>query len=323
MLTLAHIKALNIEMSSKCIGKCPFCSRDQKVRPYGAHTITLADMKKLPEKLFRQLKWISFAGNFGDLSTNREMAGVAAYIKNLNPDVVLGGDTNGSVQDSSWWADLGRFFTNGSMVFSLDGLEETHAVHRIGTDFKKIIENVRAFTSAGGVAHWKFILFEHNEHQVEDARKMAEEIGCKRFFVIPSRDYSDKLKPPQKIDFQIKREIFQEYNENLSSSRAVVTCKPLSNGSLYIAADGTVHPCCFAHCMYITEHNRFFDFLPPLALKYYDRINFKTRPLEEILSGGYFRQILEQSKENSYCRMKCNQFRKAIKKELVLTDTYF
>jgi hypothetical protein len=56
MLTLKHIKALNIEISSKCIGKCPFCSRDQKIRPYGNHVITFADFKKLPGSLIKQLK---------------------------------------------------------------------------------------------------------------------------------------------------------------------------------------------------------------------------------------------------------------------------
>jgi hypothetical protein len=75
--------------------------------------------------------------------------------------------------------------------------------------------------------------------------------------------------------------------------------------------------------MYITEHNALFDFLPPLAEKYYDRINFKTTPLADILAGPYFNEILIKSKTNAYCRMKCNPFRKNVKKELILTDQYF
>jgi len=323
MLTLNHIKALNIEMSSKCIGKCPFCSRDQKVRPYGNHEITLSDFQKLPAKLIRQLKWISFAGNFGDLSTNRDMVNIAEYIKTLNKNIVLGGDTNGSVQDEKWWKKLGAFFKDGSMVFSMDGLSDTHAIHRIGTDYHKIIRNIQAFAGAGGVAHWKFIIFAHNEHQITAAKEKARQIGCKRFFVIPSRDYNRVLKKPEKIEFQIKRELFQSYDEKAVSSEAAVTCKPFDNGSLYLAADGTVHPCCFAHLMYITEHNSAFDFIPSLAEKYYDRINFKTTPFEDILKGPYFNEILIKSKTNTYCRMKCNSYRKTIKKELVLIDQYF
>ncbi|WP_300464698.1 radical SAM protein [Desulfobacula sp.] len=323
MLTLKHIKALNIEISSKCIASCPFCSRNQKVRPYGNYMITFSDFKKLPQSLIKQLKWVSFAGNFGDLSTNRDMVIIADYLKRLNKTVALGGDTNGAVQDEHWWGELGTHFQDGCMEFSVDGLADTHAIHRIGTDYLKIVKNIEAFTRAGGVAHWKFIVFAHNEHQIEQAEQTARDIGCKRFFVIPSRDYDDQFKKPEKIGFQIKRDIFHSYDEKVSSSRAVVTCKPFANGSLYLAADGTVHPCCFAHCMYITAHNAAFDFLPPLAEKYYDRINFKTTPLADILMGPYFDEILKESKTNAYCRMKCNQFRKTIKRELVLRDRYF
>jgi len=320
MLTLKHIKALNIEISSSCIGKCPFCSRDQKVRPYGNHMITLADFKKLPQSLIKRLEWICFSGNFGDLSTNRDMVKIAEYIKQLNKNVVLGGNTNGSVQDEDWWRALAPFFTDGSMEFSVDGLADTHALHRIGTDYAKIIKNMKAFAGAGGVAHWKFILFQHNEHQVEEAEKKAREIGCKRFLVVPSRDYNAELKKSGKVTSQIKRDIFRSYDEKAASSDAIVTCRPLDNGSLYIAADGTVHPCCYAHCMFITEHNALFDFLPPLVQKYYDRINFKTTLLKNIVEGPYFDEIIENSKTNGYCRLKCNQYRKEVKKELVLID---
>ncbi|WP_022667354.1 radical SAM protein [Desulfospira joergensenii] len=323
MLALKQIKALNIEMSSSCNGKCPFCSRDQKIRRYGNFRILLEDFKKLPETLVRQLKWISFAGNFGDLSSNPDMVKIAAYIKGLNRDVVLGGDTNGSMQSADWWASLGKFFRDGTMEFAVDGLADTHAVHRRGTDYNKIVRNIKAFAGAGGVAHWKFIVFRHNEHQIAEAEKEAERIGCKRFFVIPSRDYGGELQKPEKIEFQIKRDIFKTYDEKLSDSDTRATCKPISNGSLYLAADGTVHPCCFAHCMYITEHNSLFDFLPPLAAMYYDQINFKTTPLSDILKGPYFSEILSLSKTNSYCRMKCNPFRKTVKKELVLIDKRF
>ncbi len=320
MLTLKHIKALNIEISSQCIAKCPFCSREQKTRPYGNHMITLADFEKLPKSLIQRLKWINFSGNFGDLCTNKEMVKIVKYIKQLNRNVVLGGNTNGSAQNGDWWRALGSFFKDGSMEFSVDGLSDTHAIHRIGTDYHKIIKNIEAFISGGGVAHWKFILFKHNEHQIDEAEKRANEIGCRRFLVVPSRDYGGRFEKSEKIKFQIKRDIFYSYDEKAVSSNAIVTCRPLENGSLYLAADGTVHPCCYAHCMYITEHNSLFKFILPLVKKYHDVINFKTTALEDILKGPYFNEIFEKSKSNGYCRMKCNQFRKTIKKELVLID---
>jgi MoaA/NifB/PqqE/SkfB family radical SAM enzyme len=323
VLQLEDIRALNIEVSSKCIGKCPFCSRQQKVRPYGGQLITLSEFKLLPVTFIRQLKLITFAGNFGDFCSNPEFVDIAGYIKQLNPSVKLGGDTNGSLQDASWWKALGPLFHDGGMVFSLDGLADTHSIHRRGTNFYKIIRNIEAFTTAGGTAYWKFILFKHNEHQIKEAEALAGDIGCARFYVISSRDYDESCRRPETFDFQTKREIFSSYRQKLPLKNASALCKPWHSGSIYIAADGTVHPCCFAHCMYITEHNRLFRYIVPLIETYKSQINFKTRPLAEILTSPYFSAVRSESKMNLYCATKCNKYKKKIRKEVVLHDTFF
>jgi hypothetical protein len=37
--------------------------------------------------------------------------------------------------------------------------------------------NVKAFIDAGGNAVWEYLIFEHNEHQVEQARQMSKDLG--------------------------------------------------------------------------------------------------------------------------------------------------
>lgn len=323
MLRVNDIAGLNLEVSSRCNAKCPFCSRNKKVRQYGNHLLTLTDFRLLPKKLFDSLEWVSYAGNFGDPSTNPELPQISAYIKNLAPTVTLMGDTNGSVQNEEWWQSLGRSFADGTMFFALDGLEDSHAIHRKGTDFKRILRNVEAFSSAGGVAHWKFILFKHNESQVEKAEKLAEEIGCSRFFVVSSREYSSDCQKPENTSFDLKSEIFSAYQRKAISQDEEAVCKPYQNHSIYIAADGTVHPCCLAHCNFITEHEPSFEFIIDLIEKHFDQINFKTKPLNEILTGAYFTQVKQISKKNSYCRMKCNRHRKKALSKLILHDRYF
>lgn len=323
MLKLEDIKALNVEPSSHCVGKCPFCSRDKKVRDFAGHLITLDDFKKLPVTFLKNLEWVDFGGNFGDLSTNKELVDIAAFLKEMNRNIILRGDTNGSSQGEAWWEELGEHYRDGTMIFSLDGLEDSHALHRVNTDFNKIIRNVRAFTGAGGNAEWKFILFKHNEHQLDDAAKLAKTIGCSRFFVISSREYDVLRQKPDTIDFRIKSEIFASYQQSVISEKGVATCKPLKNRSIYLAADGTVHPCCLAHCNYITEHEPSFNFIVELIDRYKTEINFKTRPLEEIVGGKYFTEVLQRSRSNSYCIMKCNKHRKKVKQEVVLVDKSF
>jgi hypothetical protein len=151
---------------------------------------------------------------------------------------------------------------------------------------------------------------------------VAKEVGCKRFFVLTSRDYDETCQKPETVDVVVKRQVFQNYGKKATDCREVAQCKPLHNGSLYFAADGTVYPCCLAHCMYITEHNSAFDFIVPLIRAHHDEINFKTTPLAEIIEGEYFKEIFRLSRNNSYCVMKCNSYRKDIKKELVIRDRW-
>jgi len=322
-LKIEAVKAINIEVSSKCNAACPFCSRRQKVRPYPGQLITLADFKLLPASLIQQLRRLTFGGNFGDLCCNPEVLDIAAYIRQLNPDITLEGDTNGSSGTPEWWQALGASFQKGAMVFALDGLADTHRLHRRGTDFNKIIRNMRAFVAGGGMAQWQFIVFKHNEHQLRAAEDLAQEIGCRRFYAFASRDFSSDLTPPELLDFRIKREVFSGYREELKDSDRQALCRPLADGTLYIAADGSVHPCCYAHLMYITEHNARFDFIAPLVEKYYEQINFKTRPLADIVQGPYFKEVSAKSAGNAYCQTKCNRFRKQIRRQLVILDRFF
>jgi len=322
-LKIEAVKAINIEVSARCNAGCPFCSRRQKVRPYPGRLMTLADFKLLPASLIGQLRRLTFGGNFGDLCCNPDLVGIAAYIRRLNPDIILEGDTNGSHGNPGWWQALGASFQKGAMVFALDGLEDTHRLHRQGTDFHKIIRNMRAFVAGGGVAQWQFIVFKHNEHQLRAAEDLAQEIGCRRFYAFASRDFSPDLQPPELVDFRIKRDVFSGYREKLKGSDRQALCRPLADGTLYIAADGSVHPCCYAHLMHITAHNKKFAFIGPLVEKHHDRINFKTRPLADILQGSYFREVFKKSAGNAYCQTKCNRLRKQIRRQLVLRDRFF
>jgi len=323
MLKIEDIRAINFEITSKCGAKCPFCSRGQKIRSFGNQDISLADLKHLPRKLLQQLRRASFSGNFGDFSCNNEFVDIVAYLRDLNPDIVMDGETNGSAQSSDWWRRLGTLFGNGNLIFALDGLKDTHPLHRRGTQFKRIIKNLEAFASGGGRAYWKFIVFAHNEHQIAEAESMAQKYGCRGFFAVSSREYTDILKQPKTIDVEIKRDIYNSYYRKLDVNKQTARCKPFHSGSIYIAADGSVHPCCFAHCMFITEHNRQFDFIVPLIKQYQSEINFKTKPIKEIIEGPYFKAVAAQSPTNSYCQLKCNRYKKAIRQELVLYDNEF
>ena len=69
----------------------------------------------------------------------------------------------------------------GAVIFSVDGLADTNHIYRQGVVWDNVESNMRAFIDAGGRARWDFLIFEHNQHQVEEAEALANKWGCEKF----------------------------------------------------------------------------------------------------------------------------------------------
>ena len=93
--------------------------------------------------------------------------------------------TNGGCRNPKFWTELGTVLdgTHHNVSFSIDGLEDTHGIYRIGVDYHKAVKHLQSFLDAGGKGIWKFIQFDWNKHQVEQARQRAKDMGCHRFQV--------------------------------------------------------------------------------------------------------------------------------------------
>lgn len=187
------ITQIHWEPTDKCNSACAMCPR----YTFDGHEIstlenaewTLESFKKAwPEEFIKGLNKILSCGNFGDPCACREFADIYEYVRSINPRISLAVNTNGSLRNTAWWSKLGSVMREDQnegnyCTFSLDGLEDTNHLYRRNTNWKKIMENAQAYIDAGGIAHWDFIVFEHNEHQVAEARELARKMGFKNFNV--------------------------------------------------------------------------------------------------------------------------------------------
>lgn len=189
----SSISQVHWEPTDKCNSACPMCPR-YSGKGFEISTLENAEWtlesftRAWTEPFLVNLRKILACGNFGDPCACKDFADIYAYARQINPGIGLAVNTNGSLRNPDWWYKLGsqmRKEQNGGnyCTFSLDGLEDTNHLYRRNTNWKKIMENVQAFIEAGGVAHWDFIVFEHNEHQVEQARDLAKTLGFKNFNV--------------------------------------------------------------------------------------------------------------------------------------------
>ncbi len=282
-----NIRGVHLEVTTKCNANCPMCSRSAfgVVRPGLQLTeLTLEDCKNIFSPAFLgQLTKISMCGVYGDPALARDLLEIIEYIRCNNPNLEIDVYTNGGVRPASWWRELARVLGKGKVIFGIDGLEDTNHIHRRGTVFVVIIRNAKAFIQAGGRAEWDFIIFKHNEHQVEQARELSKNLGFETFQIKrTSRFY--KVLYEQDPAFEGTGEAFGKYpvynsdgrksgyielpenpyyrNDSLEIINGLtkeygslikyfdevpIDCKAEQTKGIFISATGLVYPCCWIY----------------------------------------------------------------------------
>ena len=107
------------------------------------------------------------------------------WLRYNNSKLYLHMTTNGGGRSDDWWRNIAKVFgKHGRVTFSVDGLEDTNHLYRVNVDWKRVENSMDVFTQAGGKGLWVFLIFEHNEHQIEEARQMSVEYGFSKFFTV-------------------------------------------------------------------------------------------------------------------------------------------
>lgn len=187
MYKFDEIRTIHLEMTDACNAACPMCARNingGEDNPQLPGTeLYIDDIKNIFKSEFiGQLDRMYMCGNYGDPVAARDTLETFSYFRSHNSRMMLSMHTNGSAKKPEWWANLAKIIgRKGYVVFSVDGLEDTNHLYRQNTVWSKIMENAQAFIDAGGRARWDYIVFAHNEHQVEEAEELAAQMGFEKF----------------------------------------------------------------------------------------------------------------------------------------------
>lgn len=345
MYTYNQIKSLSLEISSRCQASCPMCARNY----HGEQENPLLPINDISVELFtqicspdfiKQLSNITMCGNFGDPIVNSDLLSITQYIKTHNPDIRIEIDTNGSARSTAWWIKLAHLLPKNHVVsFGIDGLEDTHSTYRIGTNFRHILENARAFILAGGNARWNFITFKHNEHQLEECRKLAKEMGFDSFYekqtsrFIGKKEYDvldstgavcNTLYPPteHRVAF-INKETLDNYKSALAS--ATIDCEVEHTKTIHIDAQGRLWPCSFTAGMpyifskpeelvynFVTDARSNFESFVNDKFGGMDQFDLRKHTIEEIVNSDAWQTAWNEAFKNNsvhVCTRTCGKFK--------------
>jgi len=255
-----QIVNLHVEASSYCNASCPGCPRNAYGYPlegfFKEENLSLIKFKQILSK-YKELKTINFCGNHGDPMMNPE---IAELVKESGCNCSIA--TNGSIGKLETYKELAEL--NATITFGIDGLEDTNHLYRQNVKWNNLMIRLKHFISCGGKAAWQYIVFKHNAHQIETARKLSLQMGFKNFFTIdvgrnnfPVIDKNknishwilsnDKHFGPD-LNFNVDDYLSMRYKPHdlpvLPIKIREMHCEH-KGGSVYVNSSGELFPCCY------------------------------------------------------------------------------
>ncbi len=246
-------KRIRLEACSLCQLKCPACTirmMEKDMPKDWLGYLKFKDFKKLVDE--NNIERIELSNN-GEIFLNPELNKIIKYAHEKNITLTaLGGTNLNTISDETIEALVKYKFQ--ALTVSIDGATpETYKIYRRGGDFDTVINNIKKinlckkkYNSEFPRLKWQFILFGHNEHEIELAKKKAKELNMgikfKRNVILT---YSP-VKNPTLVEKQTGLKIYNKMNGLIKDSfkrQKIYTCYMLFL-SPQIDYNGDILGCC-------------------------------------------------------------------------------
>jgi radical SAM protein with 4Fe4S-binding SPASM domain len=240
---------VSIEPTTSCNLRCPQCPSG--LRQFTRETGMLQEdlFRKTILQLRRHLHSLTFYFQ-GEPYLNRGFLDMVRFA--ADQDIFTITSTNGHYLDEETARQTVQSGLD-KLIISVDGLDqESYGKYRIGGQLQKVMDGTRALVKQkrelrSSTPHliWQFVVFSHNEHQVEEVKRLGKELGVDEV----------KIKTAQIYDFENGNQMLPENNDLSRYEPGINGRYSLKNKLLnhcwrmwqgcVITWDGKVVPCCF------------------------------------------------------------------------------
>jgi len=266
------LQKLQIDPTSHCNARCGACARNIN----GGETKHNLELKHFDLELWKRIatedtkdyyiRHLSLNGNWGDALMHPDIIEIIEIWTTSHPECEIAIATNGSLRSTEFWIELAsalKYANGSSVIFSMDGMEDTHHIYRRKTSHSKLVDNIKTFASAGGSAHIIMTLFEHNKHQIEEVKELARELGAVQFDtrtshrseikIIDGKDnykiegyYPESIKQYKKFKFiENQRNLNHTKHTQINKINTESKCPWKQAGEVQIDPWGIIWPCCY------------------------------------------------------------------------------
>lgn len=173
--------ALCIEVCSVCQLRCTLCptAKGERESLIGSGSLKFRDFQRLIDEN-PQIRRVEL-GHFGEVFLNKELPRILeyAYTRNVTTTIDQGANLNHASEEA-----LEALVKHQTAVVrcAIDGITQaTYSQYRVGGDIRKVLQNIRKinrfkerYQSPVPRLLFQFIVFGHNEHEIERAVLLAK-----------------------------------------------------------------------------------------------------------------------------------------------------
>jgi radical SAM protein with 4Fe4S-binding SPASM domain len=242
--------SISVEPTTSCNLRCPECPSGLRsfTRPTGM--LQKDFFSQTIDQLYKELFYLVFYFQ-GEPYLNPQFLDMVKYA--ADKKIYTATSTNAHYLND---ANAKRTIQSGldRLIISIDGTtQETYQQYRIGGQLNKVLDGAknmvkwkREMKSKTPFIIFQFLVVKHNEHQVEDVKKLAAEIGADDVWFKTAQVYDYENDPNKLIPTNDK---YSRYRKNKNNSVEVKNtlenhCWRLWHAPV-ITWDGLVVPCCF------------------------------------------------------------------------------
>jgi radical SAM protein with 4Fe4S-binding SPASM domain len=240
--------AISIEPTTSCNLRCPECPSGLRAfsRPIGMLEPELN--KSIIDQLKSTLTYITYYFQ-GEPYLNQNFTDMVSYATQNN--IYTATSTNAHyLTDENCKNTIDSGLSR--LIISIDGVsQESYGKYRIGGDLEKVIEGTKnivkwkkTLKSRTPFIIWQFIVFKHNEGEIEQIKRLAKEVGVDHL----------AIKTAQVYDFEVGSDLLPENAKyaryKKEGGKYKIQNKLLDHcwrmwHACVVTWDGKVVPCCF------------------------------------------------------------------------------
>ena len=289
------INGLHIEPTNICTLKCPGCARTRFINQWPQHwknhNLDIDDLLNFLDIDISNIK-IDFCGNYGDPIYHPKFIQMVERIKSRGARVDI--TTNASYKTKDWWTELCGVLSEVDTVrFSIDGIPENFVEYRINADWDSIKVAIETCVANKIATVWKFIPFKFNQQDIDQAKKIASDLGINRFLLDPSDRYDSQTQYLVPDDTLIGPRKFARDNNR------TVDPKCQLGREHFVTATGHYSPCC-----YVADHRFYYKTMFGKNQKLFD---IKTSRLSELLRQPSVIEFFDKIPDSppTVCKFNC------------------